>query len=120
MKKLLLIFGIIFIANVFYFNATVKAVDAPVNTSNLSAEDQQILNNYLQKQKQEKEMQNSKKTAEADINNTKTEPAQQKTNTAALSKWASVLIAIYIVTLVLFLITLILSIIALSRWLRKN
>mgnify|MGYP001613662034 CR=1 FL=1 len=121
MKKILLIIGIIFIANVLNFNATVRAVDAPVDTSNLSAEDQQTLNNYLQKKKQEKEMQNSKKQmVEADTNNTNPDPVQQKANTAALSKWATALITIYIVTLVLFLITLILSIIALSRWLKKN
>ncbi|MCL5410507.1 MAG: hypothetical protein M1324_01480 [Patescibacteria group bacterium] len=122
MKKFLLIIAIILLMPFLSQNFYAKAAAAP-DMSGLDSSQTQLLNNYLQnqnKQKEEQQKQNAQKQANGvNTNNTNFDPAQQNTNTA-LSKWASVLIVIYIVTLVLFLIALILSIIALSRWLRKN
>jgi Flp pilus assembly protein TadB len=115
MKKFLLIIGIIFITSILGSNSSVKAADS-IDSSNLSAQDQQAINNYLQKQKEQKQTANTQNQT----NGTNTNTVQQNTNTATLSKWAIVLVVLYVVTLVLFFIALILSIIALSRWLKRN
>ena len=124
MKKLLLSIYIIVLMFSSTFVHKVAAQTAAIpDTSNLSAENSQTINQYLQN-KQQAQTQNAQNSQAQNAQTQKDQAAQNTTTSETQKAYPTglviILLVLYVVTLALFLITLILSIIALTRWIKKN